>query len=129
MNRFICRSALALALALATAGCSAPSAPDAPASDYRERGQASYYADKYQSKKTASGERYDRSALTAAHRKLPFGTRVKVTNLRNNKSVVVRVNDRGPFVKGRVIDLSRAAFERIGSTRSGVIDVTVEVVK
>ena len=93
-----------------------------------QSGQASYYADRYHGKSTASGEPYDKNALTAAHRKLPFGTRIKVTNKANGKSVVVRVNDRGPFVKGRVVDLSRAAFSSIGNTAAGVITVTVEVI-
>ena len=65
---------------------------------YAQAGQASYYADKFQSRKTASGEPYDRAKKTAAHRKLPFGTKVKVTNLSSGKSVIVRINDRGPFV-------------------------------
>ena len=67
--------------------------------------------------------------MTAAHKKLRFGTMVRVTNTRNNKSVVVRINDRGPFVKGRVIDLSRAAFKQIGDTRAGVVSVQIEVVE
>jgi len=83
---------------------------------------------KFQSRPTASGERFDQSAYTAAHRKLPFGTKVKVTNVRTGKSVIVRINDRGPFVKGRIIDLSRSAFSKIGDTRAGVIDVKLEVV-
>jgi rare lipoprotein A len=112
------------------AGCSAPR-PETPAhgGGYRASGQASYYADKFQGRKTASGERYDRKARTAAHRTLPFGTKVKVTNVKNGKSVVVRINDRGPFVKGRIIDLSRSAFAAIGDPRTGVISVRVEAVR
>jgi rare lipoprotein A len=112
------------------AGCSAPQ-PASPAhkSGDRATGKASYYADKYHGRKTASGERYDKNAMTAAHRTLPFGTRVKVTNVANGKSVVVRVNDRGPFVKGRVIDLSRAAFAAIADPREGVIRVKITVLK
>ncbi len=91
-----------------------------------EIGKASYYADKYQGRKTASGQRYDKNKRTAAHRTLPFGTRVKVTNLANNKSVVVTINDRGPYSKGRIIDLSRSAFSAIGKTSSGVLKVKVE---
>ncbi|MCH2342781.1 septal ring lytic transglycosylase RlpA family protein [Pseudomonas sp. NPDC047963] len=86
-------------------------------------GKASYYGNQHHNKLTASGERFDQHALTAAHRTLPFGTRVRVTNTRNGQSVVVRINDRGPFVRGRIIDLSKAAFERISSTRAGVIRV------
>ena len=69
---------------------------------------ASYYAKILHNRKTASGERFDNNAMTAAHKTLPFGTEVKVTNLNNGKSVTVRINDRGPFVKGRIIDLSRS---------------------
>jgi len=98
-----------------------------PSSSSSQSGQASYYADRYQGRSTASGEPYDKNALTAAHRKLAFGTRVRVTNEANGKSVVVRINDRGPFVKGRIIDLSRAAFNAIGNTASGVLSVTVDV--
>ncbi len=96
---------------------------------FTEYGKASYYADKYHNKKTASGELYKHELKTAAHRKLPFGTRVRVTNVKNEKSVIVKINDRGPFVKGRVIDLSKSAFERIGSTSLGVINVKIEVIK
>jgi rare lipoprotein A len=95
---------------------------------YQESGKASYYAMKYQNRKTASGERFDQWSNTAAHKKLPFGTRVRVTNIKNGKSVVVRINDRGPFVKGRIIDLSRSAFSSIGDLKSGVIKVRIEVI-
>lgn len=94
-----------------------------------ERGKASYYADKYQSRKTASGQRLDNSAMTAAHKKLPFGTRVRVTNISNGRTVEVVINDRGPFVRGRVIDLTRAAFARIEDLRMGLADVEVVVVR
>lgn len=91
-----------------------------------ETGKASYYAQAHHGKRTASGERFDQHALTAAHRTLPFGTRVRVTNLNNDRSVVLRINDRGPFVRGRIIDVSRAAAERLGMLRSGVVPVRVE---
>lgn len=96
---------------------------------YTENGKASYYADKHQSRKTANGEIYNHSLNTAAHKTLPFGAKVKVTNLENRKSVVVKINDRGPFVKGRVIDLSKSSFNSIASTSSGVIEVQLEVIK
>ena len=83
---------------------------------FAQCGGASWYA---LTSKTASGERMNPAALTAAHRTLPFGTRVKVTNQRNGKSVTVRINDRGPFIKGRVIDLSKAAAAELGFVRSG----------
>lgn len=111
------------------AGCSSfPSASDGSLKGYTESGKASYYADKHQNQKTASGERYRHELKTAAHRKLPFGTRVMVTNVNNGKSVVVKVNDRGPFVRGRIIDLSRSAFSAIANTRQGIVEVEVEVV-
>ncbi len=96
---------------------------------YTQSGKASFYSTKYQFRKTASGERFNQYSKTAAHRKLPFGSKVKVTNLKNNKSVIVKINDRGPFVKGRIIDLSRSAFGAIGNTDSGIISVKIEVMK
>jgi len=87
--------------------------------------KASYYGSEYHGRITASGERFDMNAMTAAHRSLPFGTRVRVTNLDNGRSAVVRINDRGPFVRGRVIDLSHAAAKKIGLT--GLAPVRVEV--
>src|SRR4051812_20442005 len=90
-------------------------------------GLASYYAAKFQGHKTANGETFDTARLTAAHRTLPFGTRVRVTNLGNGRSVVVRVNDRGPFVSGRVIDLSPAAAKQLDMLRAGTARVKLEV--
>lgn len=90
-------------------------------------GKASYYADKYQGRPTASGEPFDQKALTCAHRTYKFGTMLRVTNVANNKSVKVRVNDRGPYVKTRIVDLSRAAAEKIDMINAGVVDVKVEV--
>ncbi len=96
------------------------------AHDYRAEGQASWYGAKHHGKRTASGERFDQNALTAAHRDLPFGTRVKVTHLGNGRTVVVRVNDRGPVSRKRIIDLSKAAAERLGMLRQGVAPVRLE---
>jgi rare lipoprotein A len=95
----------------------------------RQTGIASYYADKFHGRKTSSGEIYDKMDFTAAHRELPFGTRVKVTNLSNNLSVVVRINDRGPQSTKRLIDLSRAAAEEIDMIRAGIIEVEIEIVE
>ncbi len=92
-------------------------------------GIASFYDAKFQGRRTASGERFNNSALTAAHKSLPFGSLVKVTNVRNSKSVVVRINDRGPYVRGRVIDLSKAAAKKIGLSRTGTARVKLEVLK
>jgi len=94
-----------------------------------ERGVASYYGEKYQSRPTASGEPFDWHQLTAAHPSLPFGTLVKVTNLENNRSVTVRVNDRGPFVAGRVIDLSQSAAEQLQMIQKGLARVQIEAVR
>ena len=94
-----------------------------------QTGMASYYGGSWHGKKTANGEIFNENSLTAAHKTLPFGTKVKVTNLDNGKSVVVRINDRGPYSKGRVIDLSKVAFSKIASTSKGVTRVKLEVAK
>lgn len=93
----------------------------------RFRGIASFYGAYFAGRKTASGERFNPSKMTAAHKTLPFGTRVRVTNMRNGRSVVVRINDRGPFIRGRVIDLSRGAAGVIGMIGRGIAPVRVEV--
>jgi len=93
------------------------------------QGLASYYGDAFQGKKTASGELYDKGAYTCAHRTLPFGTRIRVTNLKNKKSVLVRVNDRGPWVEGRIVDLSYAAARDIGMISDGVVRVKLTILK
>ena len=92
-----------------------------------ETGMASFYGDAFEGKQTASGEPYKASELTAAHRTLAFGTRVRVTNLANDRSVIVRVNDRGPFVKERIIDLSKAAAAKLDYIDKGVTRVRIEV--
>ncbi len=94
-----------------------------------EEGIAAYYSDVFQGRKTASGKRYDKNALTAAHNHLPFGTRVRVTNPRNGKSVEVTITDRGPHGGKRIIDLSRAAARRIGLIRQGIGRVRLEVLE
>lgn len=95
----------------------------------RQTGKASWYGKKFQGRPTASGEKFDRNALTAAHPKLPFGTRVRVTNPEDGKSVVVRINDRFPGTAGRAIDLSEAAFKRIAPLERGVLTVEIETLK
>ena len=90
-------------------------------------GQASYYAEELAGQLTASGEPFEPEALTAAHRTLPLGSRIRVTNLRNNESVIVRVNDRGPFAKRRVVDLSKAAAREIGMLKRGTARVRLEL--
>src|SRR5699024_4189089 len=88
-----------------------------------EHGKASYYGPRFAGRLTASGQRFNPKLLTAAHRSLPFGTRVRVTNLNNGKQAVVRINDRGPFVAARIIDLSRHAARLLGMLKSGVAPV------
>jgi len=96
----------------------------------KSKAEASYYHDKFNGKKTASGEKFSNSKLTAAHRTLAFGTKVKVTNIVNDKSVVVEINDRGPFKKSREIDLSKKAFMEITDNKNhGTLTVRIEVIK
>lgn len=89
--------------------------------------KASWYGDRFRGNKTASGLRFNPDRLTAAHKTLPFGTKVRVTNIRNNKSVVVVINDRGPFIATRDIDLSRAAFDTIANLNRGVIKIKYQI--
>ena len=124
---FVLAASLALSL---TSFAEAKSRSKANHSSSGSSGVASVYATKgdgYAGKRTASGERAQSGALTAAHKSLPFGTMVRVTNTRNNKSVVVRINDRGPFVRGRVIDLTPAGARAIGM--SGLAPVNLSVVR
>jgi rare lipoprotein A len=93
-----------------------------------QTGKASYYADKFQGSRTASGEKYKRSKFTAAHKTLPLGTKVRVTNLENNLSVEVVINDRGPYVEGRIIDVSGVAAEKLGLLSKGIAEVSIEVI-
>jgi rare lipoprotein A len=92
-------------------------------------GIASYYAHDFHGRLTANGETYDMNGLTAAHRTFPFGTKLRVTNLENKRSVIVRINDRGPFIEGRIIDLSLGAAKVIGSVESGTVNVRLEVLE
>ncbi len=117
--RVLCFS---LFLGLALLGSSASADGDVTS------GEASYYHDKFQGRKTASGEAYDKDALTAAHRTLPFGTRLRVTRIDTQQSVLVRVNDRGPAKSARVIDLSRKAAEELGLLTAGVANVDIVIV-
>ena len=114
-----------------------PETPEAPVDEkYRltgeaarelERGHASWYGGQFHGRRTASGENYNKYALTAAHKTLPFGTIVRVRSLKHGREVEVRINDRGPFAKGRVIDLSQAAAEALGLTATGVAEVSLNV--
>ncbi|HAV86886.1 septal ring lytic transglycosylase RlpA family protein [Stutzerimonas balearica] len=122
-----------LLFTLLAVGCA--ERPSAPAPDkqgqeqrqpFTQRGKASFYARMHHGQKTASGEAHDQQALVAAHRSLPFGTRVRVTNLDNGRQVVVRINDRGPYRRGRIIDLSRAAAAQLGMIEDGIAPVRLE---
>lgn len=93
-----------------------------------QTGKASFYADKFEGTPTASGQKYHPNKFTAAHKTLPFGTRVRVTNLANNESVEVEINDRGPYVETRILDLSRAAAEKLGFINQGLADIRLEVI-
>ncbi len=118
--------ALLLLAACGTATRKAPHAvPEGPLVTYREVGVASWYGPGFHGKLTANGERYNMNAMTAAHRTLPFGTRVQVTNLANGRTVALRINDRGPFVNGRIIDVSRHGADHLGLLPTGTARVRV----
>ena len=122
--------AISLTLLLFLNGCSSHSnyTPQSDLVGFSESGNASYYATKYQNRKTASGERFSNYSMTAAHKSLPFGTKVIVTNINNSKKVKVTINDRGPYVKGRIIDLTQAAFLKIEKLDKGIAEVKIRVV-
>jgi rare lipoprotein A len=114
-------------LALLLCGCAGSRAARKSPGSY-QRGQASWYGGHFHGRTTASGETYDKEALTAAHPRLPFGTIVRVTNRKNGWSVNLRINDRGPHIKGRIIDVSEAAARRLGMIGDGVVPVSVRIV-
>jgi rare lipoprotein A len=122
------RPALGLAILLVVAG-SLGCATTGPLAGGRSEqvGMASYYGREHDGRRTASGEVFDMNGMTAAHRTLPFGTRVRVTNLANGRQVMVRINDRGPFRRGRIVDLSYAAARKLGIVGRGVAKVRVAV--
>lgn len=113
----------------APAGAARPADPAAAPDRVTQTGRIAYYGRKFAGRRTASGERFDPEAMTMAHRTLPFGTRVRVTNLENGKSVIVRVNDRGPSTQGRIGDVSQAAAEQLEMVQAGVIDARLEVLR
>ncbi len=128
--KFIKSAALAAVLSTGAVSLAAPVslAQELVAVVQTATGVASWYGGKFHGRRTASGETYNQHALTAAHRTLPFGTEVVVTNQNNGKSVVVRINDRGPFSGGRIIDLSHKAASQIGMINSGTARVRLEVI-
>lgn len=123
------RAAAAALLILLTLLPAASAAQFAVTPGHTEAGIASFYHDRFHGRTTASGERFDQNALTAAHRTLPFGTTVRVTRTDTGKSVEVRINDRGPFRAGRIIDLSRTAARRLDMLDRGLVPVRVEVIR
>jgi rare lipoprotein A len=104
-----------------------PEQTSAHEAGWTQEGEVSYYAEKFHGRRTASGRRFDKNAFTAAHRSLPFGTRVEVTNLSNGKSVIVEVNDRGPYAEDRILDLSPAAARKIGLIGKGKVKAKIVV--
>lgn len=122
-RRHFFKPLLASVLTLGLAACGAGR------NAFTESGQGSYYADKFAGRRTASGVPYRPGRLTAAHNSLPFGTRIKVTNVRTGRSVKVVVNDRGPHVKGRIVDVSKRAAAKIGLVDAGVAPVRLRVVR
>ncbi|MBI3994598.1 MAG: septal ring lytic transglycosylase RlpA family protein [Nitrospirae bacterium] len=122
------RGLLGLLLAIAAVSCaSVPRGGDYTVG-YRETGVSSWYGEPFHGRRTANGEIYDMHGLTAAHRLMPLGAIVKVTHRDNGRSVTVKVNDRGPFIRGRILDLSFGAAERLGMTADGTAPVAIEVV-
>lgn len=125
-GKYIGTAACLAILGAVLPGCGGGPRPATEAPPLQE-GLASYYGDQFHGRSTASGEPYDKDAMTAAHRTLAFGTMVRVTRVDDGRAVVVRVNDRGPFVEGRIIDLSRKAAEQLGMIADGVVRVRIEV--
>lgn len=138
VNALLCAASIAASAQSASAPAAAPAKPaesaapaaaSAPAATGDAlSGTAAWYGRKFNGRKTASGQRFNAAALTAAHPTLAFGSRVKVTNSKNQRSVVVVINDRGPSTPGRIIDVSQAAAQRLGFIRAGTAEVKVEVV-
>ncbi len=120
-NILIIKLVLSLLISLSTLACAKV--------NNAQIGKGSWYGKKFQGQKTASGERYNMYAYTAAHKTLPFNTMVEVTNLTNNRKVIVRINDRGPYAKGRIIDLSYIAAKKLGYVNKGVVKLKVKVIK
>lgn len=121
---------LSFTLLMNSCSSSRPKTDSSKGTMYKSKGVASYYHDKFNGRKTASGERFSNKEYTAAHKDLSFGTKVRVTNLENGKSVIVTINDRGPFSKGREIDLTKKAFMEISDKKThGELSVKIEVLK
>ncbi len=129
MKTHVRQLVFAATFVLSLASCARKITDSGSGSYTTETGKGSYYADKFQGRPTASGEKFDQNKMTAAHRTLPFGTKVTVTNTANGRSVVVTVNDRGPFAAGRIIDVSRKAASQLGIIEAGVANVKISYKK
>lgn len=129
MSRRIMVDLAGISIFLSVLSCTYPNVDIRSPSGRIFNGKASYYGKEFHGRKTASGETFNMYAMTAAHRNFPFGTICKVTNKSNGKSVVVKINDRGPFVEGRILDLSYKAADVIGGLRQGIMDVRIEVIR
>ena len=115
-------------VAFVLSGCDSNSVASKVVDSYMQRGKASWYGEKYHGRETASGEIFNKNAMTAAHKELPFDTWVEVFNLDNGRKVRVRINDRGPFIEGRIIDLSQRAADELGMLTAGLAEVGIRVV-
>ena len=125
-HRLLCSACLVFLLLLLSSCCCLNPFRGA---DYDEIGVASWYGDPYHGRKTANGETYNMNKMTAAHQTLPFGTKIAVTNLENGKKVKLRINDRGPFVKKRILDVSRKAAKKLGLYEPGTATVGIRILK
>ncbi len=123
-----CRLLFIPIMLTASLGCADQENETADQSTFTQQGKASYYARSFHGEETANGETFNQNALVAAHKTLPFGTQVQVTNLDNGKQVTVRINDRGPFKPGRIIDLSRLAAREIDLLEEGLAPVEIETI-
>lgn len=138
MLRTILFSLLTVGVLIGNTGCSftthklhtpAPVIHDQPQIPVTQIGKCSWYGPRFHGRKTSNGERFNKNALTAAHKSLPFGTEIEVKDTHTQKTVRVRINDRGPFIKGRILDLSEAAAKSLGIMNKGVTNIEIRVIK
>lgn len=125
MNNVYLLAGIALVIAGVVMGIQGLTGP----ADYYQVGIASWYGPNFHGNRTANGEIFDMNKMTAAHKSLPFETKVRVTDLKSNRSVTVRINDRGPFIKGRILDLSRRAAEKLGIIDTGTAEVGLQIIQ
>lgn len=125
MNNVYLLAGIALVIAGVVMGIQGLTGP----ADYYQVGIASWYGPNFHGNRTANGEIFDMNKMTAAHKSLPFETKVRVTDLKSNRSVTVKINDRGPFIKGRILDLSRRAAEKLGIIDTGTAEVGLQIIQ